>query len=735
MMSAPNLSPSIIYSKSSEYLIECYKSYIQNNYILQPLKPISHTPKYKRWQDSIKSAELDELGSAAAVVLQNDDLVIDADPRRYVNGVNSLNRLWKDLQLPNPINTFIVKTGRGGFHLYFKKPVSLELPSKKELKDYPGLEIKRKGHYLVAAGTLHRLNKNPYTIERLGPNKVLLAPDDLIELIQSNGRTLKSIADKPEDNEIETEGTRNLVIQYLIRTIPAIEGEAGNDTTFTTARQCLLYGVSKETAYNLMLEYFNPRCTPEWTAEDLFKIVDNAYTYKDNTEQGSKNAKILFKDLPTRIANKYHVSWDHIMRPDGKNESGETVFKMQLLPTSSNMYNYFVLETINPIGKGPTKNPLLDLVQFNLFSNQIEFRKPAPWHNQINPISYWRDEDGPMMKLWLEKTLGFYVPTTKITETLQAIAHLYEHHPVKYYLENLKWDEQARLDTWLEMYCGAPDNIYVRQVGAKSLISAVARIMTPGVQNDSILVLEGEQGIGKSSLCRILGGAWSAEIIIDPKNAKETVGDMQGAWIIEAAEMEFVKKADVQSMKAFMTRGTDKVRLPYDRFAKILPRNCVFIGTINPSADNKYLHDATGNRRFWPIAIKDVNMELLKQDRDQLFAEAYYRFKQGERHYITDVRVKKIAQEETAKRTSGEAWQDIIENWINTTSLKTNKIKMVDIAVDVLGLSAQLYNRHSQSRISQALKNLGYEPKLGRNPVNQAVERYWVKETDIRSIF
>lgn len=740
-MSAPiklsKLSPLITCSNNESYLTECYTSYIQNNYILQPLKPISHTPKYNNWQKSIQSATLDQLDIAAGVVLQDDDLVIDADPRRYKNKTNSLNRLWRDLQLENPIPTFVVKTGRGGFHLYFKKPISLQLPKAKELKDYPGLEIKRKGHYVIAAGTLHRLTHKPYTIERLGPSKILHAPGDLIELIQSNGRILKPIADKPEDNEIETEGTKNIVIQYLIRAIPAIENENGNDTTFATARQCLMYGVSKETAYNLMLEYFNPRCTPEWLPDDLLKIVDNAYTYKDNTEQGSKNAKVLFKDLPTRLPNKYHVSWDHIMKADGKNEAGETIFKMQLLPTSSNMYNYFVIENITPIGKPPLKNPLLDLLQFNLFSNQVEFRKAAPWHNLLNSITNWRDEDGAMMKLWLEKVLGFYIPTAKIIETIQSISHLYEYHPVKQYLQCLKWDEQPRLDTWLEYYCGAADNIYVQQVGAKALIGAVARIMTPGVKNDSILVLEGEQDIGKSFLVSVLGGAWAAEIIIDPTNAKETVGDMQGNWIIEAAEMEFTKKSDVQSMKAFMTRCVDKVRLPYEKFTKTLPRSCIFIGTYNPTADNRYLHDLTGNRRFWPVNIKFVNIEQLKQDRDQLFAEAYVRFKQGERHYLTDIRVKKLANEETAQRTSGEAWQDIIENWLENTSLPTDKLKMVTIAVDVLGLTAQLYNRHSQSRISQALKNLGYIAKIGRNSKTKEIKRYWMKESkiDISSLF
>jgi len=205
------------------------------------------------------------------------------------------------------------------------------------------------------------------------------------------------------------------------------------------------------------------------------------------------------------------------------------------------------------------------------------------------------------------------------SHSFPAELRLILRHPIREWLNSLKWDGVPRLNTWLSTYCGALESEYVNAVGRKTLMGAVARVYEPGIKFDSVLVLEGEQGTGKSTTCAILGGKWFGDAPLDIHNPKDTIEYVHSHWIIEFSEMASTRKADVNALKNFITRQEDDARPAYARVRVRFPRQSIFIGTVNP--DNiGYLSDDTGNRRFWPVLCTKFSLEKLRADRDQLFA-------------------------------------------------------------------------------------------------------------------
>jgi predicted P-loop ATPase len=209
------------------------------------------------------------------------------------------------------------------------------------------------------------------------------------------------------------------------------------------------------------------------------------------------------------------------------------------------------------------------------------------------------------------------------------------YHPVLEYFDGLHWDGVERLGNWLTTYAGAEDNEYVRAVGRKTLLAAVRRVRQPGVQHDAMLVLEGPQEAGKSSLFRALAikDEWFTDNFTlkyadDEKKLIEQIG---GCLILEIPELKGIRGSEVETIKAFLSRRTDKARLSYGHFPTRVPRQFIIGGTINPEDDVPYLRDQTGNRRFWPVTTAaKIDLASLRRDIDQLWAEAVHLEAKGE---------------------------------------------------------------------------------------------------------
>jgi predicted P-loop ATPase len=287
---------------------------------------------------------------------------------------------------------------------------------------------------------------------------------------------------------------------------------------------------------------------------------------------------------------------------------------------------------------------------------------------------------------------------------------------------------------WLSNYLGVPVSDYASAVGDRWLISAVARIYQPGVKADCCLILEGRQGSKKSTALKTLCGEWFTDEIAD-FGSKDAAMQVRGAWIIELAELDSISKAAVGKVKAFMSRGTDRFRPPYGKHVIAAPRQCVFAGSVNHST---YLRDATGGRRFWPVVCGQINIDELRCDRDQLWAEAVVRYRAGEPWWLDTVELNRAAEHEQADRYEGDAWDGPISAWLEETG--RDSVSIPEVLELCLGKPKANWTQPDKNRVSQSLQSHGwiryrigprshrewrYKPGLVSmsSPVSQSVSR------------
>jgi hypothetical protein len=261
-----------------------------------------------------------------------------------------------------------------------------------------------------------------------------------------------------------------------------------------------------------------------------------------------------------------------------------------------------------------------------------------------------------------------WVKQTHTAQVIKFLAESYRVNPLRAFLKAKRWDGVERLTTWLPHYMGTKDDEYTRAVGRKWLISAVARAMEPGCQADHMLIFEGRQGVGKSRAARIVGGQFYTEFsgtVHGNTAMKDLVAAISGKVVVEMSELATMRRAEIESLKAILTTTVDDVRLSYERDVKSYPRTCVFIGTTN-ELGGSYIADATGARRFWPVAVAmegPVKAKQLEEDVDQLWAEAVEAYENHEDWFTVP---RELAMLEQADRQvtveDAEPWYPRIRN-------------------------------------------------------------------------
>jgi predicted P-loop ATPase len=262
---------------------------------------------------------------------------------------------------------------------------------------------------------------------------------------------------------------------------------------------------------------------------------------------------------------------------------------------------------------------------------------------------------------------GLRVNRDFLLDRLKATALSNQYHPVRDYFSSLKWDGEERIDNWMTKYLGVTATDFVRAVSAIVLIAAVRRVRKPGTKFDTMPVIEGPQGLGKSSALAALSVrlSWFTDCASLTHDSKTIIEQTSGKWIVEVPELNGMRRSEVEHVKANLSRTHDRARTAYARLASEVPRQFIMIGTINTDADGRaqYLKDHTGNRRFWPVLAHKIDMTGLKRNIDQLWAEACAREAKGESIVLAQD-LWKIAAARQQRRMEANVYFDALKNEI-----------------------------------------------------------------------
>lgn len=355
------------------------------------------------------------------------------------------------------------------------------------------------------------------------------------------------------------------------------------------------------------------------------------------------------------------------------------------------------------------------VIAYNAFTESVVTVKPPPWSDIDRPTDAscgeWTEEDTTRAAAWLSRheEYSLRVQGKAVDEAVAVIAKRNLFHPVRDWLRTLQWDGTARIDEVFPTYFGARDSEYARAIGSRFLISAVARVERPGCKVDNTVVLEGPQGIGKSTAVRVLAGDaffFDTPITFGDKDGYQS---LRGKWIGELSELEAFNRAEATAAKAFLTASVDHYRPSYARKARDFARQCIFVGTTN---SREYLRDDTGNRRFWPLPCGAIDLEGLRRDRDQLWAEAHARYLAGERWHVDSNELRALCEREQEDRFQSDPWEVAVEAWLmdkGKPERRRDGVSSVDVLRDAVGISTPNMTKQYKDRVAKILRRLNWE--------------------------
>lgn len=409
---------------------------------------------------------------------------------------------------------------------------------------------------------------------------------------------------------------------------------------------------------------------PSYTAMSKLAMQDKSVVAELNAARAQESAQHVFADL---------IQKDEKGKQELTDLNPNALTDVEWMKTSTLRYddNGRVKSTLDNMLKILVHDQALSgRIAFDRFASRYVAKGALPW-NMTPGTRLWTDADDAGLRWYLENKYEV-TGRDKVQDAMIMCAEQNGFNEVLDYLKSLKWDGVPRLDTLFIDYLGAEDNVYTRAVARKSFTAAVARAFEPGCKYDTMPILVGRQGAGKSTLIRTIGKKWYADGL-STFEGKEAAENIQGKWIIEAGEMAGYTRAEENASKQFLSRQVDVFRQAYGRRTQEYPRRCVFFGSSN---QYEFLKDVTGNRRFWPIDIeaqkptKNVYVNL-PGEVDQIWAEAVVRYKNGESLIIEDneaaLKIAETAREAHMESNSKQGLinefllQKVPKNW-NTMS-------------------------------------------------------------------
>ena len=333
------------------------------------------------------------------------------------------------------------------------------------------------------------------------------------------------------------------------------------------------------------------------------------------------------------------------------------------------------------------------------------------------------------IRLAMIDVFGVEFSMKQVVESLVALCNANPFNPVAEYLNSVqpRWDGTKRVGKWLHTYLGASDDAYTCAVGAVFMVGAVARARTPGCKFDTMMILEGEQGSGKSTALKILGGDWYSDAELGNLKDKDAAMVLRSIWIQEIPELAAMRRADMNTLKAFATRQVDRYRPTRANLPINQPRCCVFVGSYNPRGDDGYLTDPSGNRRFQPVATDAIKLAELAADRDQLWAEAAQMHADGYSTVMPSELWTEAARI-AAERVPDDPWSAKLEQHA-AEIVAGAKITTNDILRDWIGIDDERQSKADASRLGPLMRSLGFS----KTQVGKGCVRGWKKSPEVKA--
>ena len=577
----------------------------------------------------------------------NGIFVVDLDVKPAVgdkpakDGVAAFLELAAGRDVPD---TSSALSPSGSVHLYFRLPPNAHVPNSVNALG-PGIDVRGEGGFVVGPGSPHRLGGVYEAVD--GP--LADPPDWLLELVTAVPEPPRAVTEHRVVDPASPEGARAVewARGYLARAEPAIEGQGGSDRLFAACCRLMYSALPLATLHHLVEEVYNPRCEPPWSVSEIDHKLADAYR-RFEEPRGLPSPGFVDRMLaraPGAAAREPDPLHEYTFEP-GMRGSGDTR-KVSLGEVTADLYDH-----VDWAG----------VLMFDTFRDRVVAVDPPMRLDAETPAGL-SNNDVQLVRVWLEYH-GKKCNAQDAGAAVEAVARRRRFHPVQDELRALRWDGRPRLDRVLPDYFQSPDGPYERAVGPRWFISLVARAMVPGCQSDCTLILEGEQGAGKTSAFRALmrDPTWYAESSCGV-DSKDFFENLRGVWLMGFDELDSLTRASLTKVKTVLTSTSDRYRQSYGRSSCDHPRGCGFCGSTNGA---QYLNDPTGARRFWPVkTLRDIDVARIAGDRDQLWAEAFARWSRGEPWHVNTPELLALCEAEQEARLEIDGWEEVVRRWFD----------------------------------------------------------------------